>query len=239
MKPLLTTTTAIVALTAGAAAAQQSTGYDQPIAISAWAYDELYSIKGVRGEELLDRTVMSAGRDSLGAVEDILIEDDRIIAIVAELGGVLDVGDTHVVVPWDEVRLGADGYETPLNEGNLERYDMWSEGSAVDASIKSITRAPDGGVLTAGGVYRLSDIVDDYVTAEGVGVGYVDDVVFSSEGEVRAVVWLAEGGYFAAPFMGPDQGYEPGTNRYELRYGFEEIKGLEPFDYGRLSDNWF
>lgn len=236
MKPLLATTAAL-ALAAGGALAQEE-GSD-PVAIGAWTYDQLYEIQGIRGERLLETQVRGADGADFGQVENLVIADERITAIIAEVDGFADIGDTHVIIPWDEVELGPDGFETPLTRDTLEDYDLWADGTVMRETVDSIRRVDDGGVEYSNAAYRLTDLVNDYVTAEGVGQGYVDDAIFARDGELRAVVWLAQGGYYALPFRGSDYGYRPATNEYELQTGVERISDLKPFRYENLENSWF
>ena len=263
MKRAMLATTALSLLTAGApgAAAQaQETGEqtemgdraearssaaekvsrsDAPIALSGWGYNPLYSMDGVRGEELLYADVYGEAGEEIGEVENVWIQNDRIVAITVETDGFLDIGDTHVVAPWDQVELADETVTVPMTEESVEDYDMWGDDSVVTASMDGIRRADDGDVYAGDSVYRLTDVMDDYALAEGVGRGYIDDVLFSRDGGIEAVVFMGRGGYRAAPYYGPERGYDPYGATYPLRYSAQEIESLEPFDYERMDDGWF
>ena len=53
-------------------------------------------------------------------------------------------------------------------------------------------------------------------------------------------VYVGAAGYRAAPYYGPEHGYDPFRSTYPLRHDAEEIEGLEPFDYDRMENgDWF
>lgn len=44
--------------------------------------------------------------NDIGEIEDIILDrDGQMIGIVAEVGGFLDIGDKHVLIPVDDIRL--------------------------------------------------------------------------------------------------------------------------------------
>jgi len=38
-----------------------------------------------------------------------------------------DIGDTHVLVPWNEVEVNEDGVSIPVHEDNAENYGLFDE----------------------------------------------------------------------------------------------------------------
>ena len=108
---------------------------------------------GEKTEELVDGaadTMRSAANDAgwpaggavedidsryseIGDVEDILIgENGEIVGIVAEVGGFLDMGDKHVMLRMDELRIVRSGDEsyfvTNMSEEQLEEREGLDEG---------------------------------------------------------------------------------------------------------------
>jgi sporulation protein YlmC with PRC-barrel domain len=237
MRLPITTVSAAALLAAGATAAVAQS--DEPMAISSWNYDALYGMRGLRGEELLDAEVYDATGEEVGEVENVVIEDDRIVAIVAEVGGFWDMGDSHVVVPWDQLEFADGGIVIPVNEDNVEEYDAFAEGSIVGGSLDQIEVADDGDVAVMASAYRLTDLIDDYATADGIGYGYVDDVIFSEDGSLEAVVVTSRGGYYAYPYYGPGYGYSPYGSTYELGYEATELEEMEEFDYAAGDWDWW
>lgn len=230
MRHILSTLSAAALLAGGAGVVAAQT--DEPVAISSWNYDALYQMDGFRGEDLLFADVYDANGEDIGDVENVVIEDDRVVALIAEVGGFWDMGDSHVVVPWDEVEFAEGGFAIPVTEENIEQYDAFAEGSVVGGSLDQIELADDGDVAVTASAYRLTDLMDDYVTTEGVGYGYVEDVIISRDGVLEAVVVASRtGGYYAYPYYGPGYGYAPYGATYELGYGADELGEMERFDY--------
>ncbi|PRY94908.1 PRC-barrel domain protein [Hasllibacter halocynthiae] len=72
--------------------------------------------------------------DQIGEIEDIVLDrSGQMIGIVAEVGGFLDIGDKHVMVPVDDIRLTAVddanySFVTRLSEEQLEELPSVDEG---------------------------------------------------------------------------------------------------------------
>ncbi|WP_308917346.1 PRC-barrel domain-containing protein [Jannaschia sp. LMIT008] len=70
----------------------------------------------------------------IGEIEDIVLDQSgQMIGIVAEVGGFLDIGDKHVMVPVEDLRLTAVddvsySYVTRLTEEQLEELPSVDEG---------------------------------------------------------------------------------------------------------------
>ncbi|MGB3626311.1 MAG: PRC-barrel domain-containing protein [Henriciella sp.] len=67
--------------------------------------------------------------NDIGEIEDVILDQSgMVVGIVAEVGGVLDLGDKHVFLPVADIRLVADGedefvYVTRFNEEDLEELE--------------------------------------------------------------------------------------------------------------------
>lgn len=72
--------------------------------------------------------------NDIGEIEDIVLsKDGQMVGIVAEIGGFLDIGDKHVMIAVDNVRLTAVddqtyAYVTNLTEAELETMEEVDEG---------------------------------------------------------------------------------------------------------------
>ena len=79
-------------------------------------------------------TEVGSDWNTIGEIEDIVLnENGEMIGIVAEVGGVLDIGDKHVMLPVENVSLVAVddatyGFVTAYNEEDLEEMDSVDEG---------------------------------------------------------------------------------------------------------------
>jgi sporulation protein YlmC with PRC-barrel domain len=215
---------------------------DAPILdLNAWNYDRLYQ-EGLRGTDLLDADVQGPNGDEIGDVENVIIDGDgKILSIIAEVGGFLDIGDTHVNVPWDEVEFveGTETIRIPVTEDTVENYSLFD--SHLSASDAQQTKAVDDDLETGPRAWKLYNLIGDYaMLQEGVGYGYVDDVLFDRNGQISAVVVSRDVGYgtpglYAYPYYGYGRGWAPGTGRYDMPYNRDQADQLQPFDYNRMG----
>ncbi|MCG7601222.1 PRC-barrel domain-containing protein [Halomonas sp. McH1-25] len=212
-------------------------------AISEWNYDELYQQGGITADNLMDTEVFGETGEEIGSVENVLVtEQNQIAAIIAQVGGFWDIGDTHVLVPWDEVQLTDDGVQIPITEDNADDYGLFDTEFITKQDL-SQTQQVDDDVATGNRVWKLSDLLDDYASVgQGVGYGYVDNVLFSQDGQVQAVVIESDsaygGGPYAYPFYGYGYGWEPGYTTYSLPYEENEIGDMDVFDYEQYNGPW-
>lgn len=188
----------------------------EPLEASAW-----------RAKALIDEDVYGRSGDEVGEVEDILMKDDgSISAIVVEGGGVLDIGDRHVRVAWEDVSLRGgdeDGVSVPLEESNMTDFSFFDSSDGVQAERDE---------------FRVSHVLGTGVRDKrGVPYGYVDDILFS-EGEAKATLIRPDVAYgmdrgewpYATPYVGARHGYGVGYDFYLMPYDKTELDRLEAFD---------
>lgn len=135
LKTILTGT-ALATLTAGSALAEAHTmNADNLIRSRDITGGNVYSLS--EGEAFGDSMMYDAMGDNwnnIGEIEDLVLDTEgQIIGIVAEVGGFLDIGDKHVVIPVDNLRLTAVddatyGYVTDYTEEQLEELEGVDEG---------------------------------------------------------------------------------------------------------------
>lgn len=140
--------------------------------------------------------------------------------VVVEGGGFLDIGDSHVAVAWDEVvRVGTASITVPLTDENLDEYGLFEDMDDMPP---------------AGGNFRIRNLIDDYVMLGDVGYGWVEDVIFSQDGTIEAVVAEPAYGYGYAPgrYAFPyNRGYDPYGPTYATPYGVADTEEIRPLDY--------
>ena len=268
MKAALASSIAALALTVGTASAQgtgsQGAGNDAgttvsgkapaPIAgeqtridLGEWDYEELYR-SGWRAGQLIGANVIGQSGEEIGNVENIMIgPDGKVLSIIAEIGGFLDIGDTHVNVPWNEVQFtsGAESAKVPVTEENLDQYSLFGDEEQLGRGAASrIHRVDDP--ATGPRVWRATELTGDYVRLQGgEAYGYVDDLIFNSDGTLRAVSVTRDIGYgTAGPYAYPYYGYgygafDPGLDYYGLPYAEGEVADVEPFDYEEMDGSVF
>ena len=72
--------------------------------------------------------------DEIGSIEDVILDQSgQMVGVVAEVGGFLDIGDHHVMLPVEDVRLvpvddQSYSYVTRLTEEQLEELPSVDEG---------------------------------------------------------------------------------------------------------------
>lgn len=221
---------------------QAQTGNDV-IELSEWDYQTLYEQGGLQAETLLGSEVLGPEGDEIGSIENVIIGDNnQIVAIIAQVGGFWDLGDTHIAVPWEEVDLTGEGVAIPVTEDNLDEYGLFDSEFITQENLQQVIQV-DSDVATGRRSWKLSELLDDYATLRGEsGYGYIDNVIFSEDGEVQAVVVVVYSaarygrGAYAYPFYGYDHGWDPAYDVYELPYEESDIVGLDTFDYDRFND---
>lgn len=212
------------------------------VSLAEWRYDDLYT-EGISAEEWIDEgEIYSVGGEEIGDLEDVIVgQDGYILAIIAEVGGFWDMGDTHIAVPWEEVAVNGFNIEIPVTEENIEEYDIFDrEFLTADTVVNQTVGGVDDAAL-GGGAYRLSELIGDYARLRGEGdtpmnYGYVNDVIIRGD-QVAAVVvnprtGYGVGGYYAYPYWG--YGYAPGSRYYDMPYTEAEIGDVEPLEYERF-----
>jgi sporulation protein YlmC with PRC-barrel domain len=197
--------------------------------LESWSTQDLYSGKW-SAQQMIGVDVRSRDGKEIGEVKDIIVgKSGGISKIVVEVGGVLEIGDQHIGVPWKDVQLGSDlrWISVPLEEVQNGTYSLYG-------------RIPQGeDVSTAASQWRVNELVGDYASLTDVPrYGLVTDVIFDSEGKAQAVVVdRARGpwggyGFYAYPY----RDYNPTAYAYPLPYASGQIVDLSSFDYRRLAE---
>lgn len=209
--------------------------------LSEWSYDTLYSNGGLQADDLMDAEVFGESGEEIGSVENLLINDnDQLEAIIAQVGGFWDIGDTHVLIPWSEVNLTDDGLGVPVNEDNVGDYDLF-DNDIVSSLALSNTQTVDDDVEAGYNVWKASELLDDYVSlSDGSGYGYLSDILFTVDGDIQAILVDATSEYggdtYAYPFYGYDYEWSPTDSAYVLDYDAADLDVMEPFDDDRFED---
>lgn len=230
-------------------AQQQSkagTEQQQPpvLLLSDWNYNTIYK-NAWSVERLMDEAeVYGPGGKEIGSVENVIISDKgRVLGIVAEVGGFLDIGDTHVFVPWDKVRVspGLERVTIPVSDETVEEFSTWADGYLRKAETGQ-TQVVQSDLATGARAWKATELLgDDGILTGNVGYGAVSDLIFTTDGQLHAVVVNAYarygGGYRALPYYGYDYGWAPGYPSYYLGYDRAAVTNLEPFDYKKMNRN--
>ncbi len=230
----------IAALIAGAPALAQD---DEVKVLAGWGYDELYS-EGWSVENMFDMTeVIDADGEVIGDVENIIFSNDgMVLGIIAEIGGVWDIADMHVHVPWVEVTMqsGIQQMEVPVTENTVVKYnvfgDYWDDEQVITEGNVDTAHQVDSDLVAGSGVFKATDLMGDYAyLSDGTPYGYVSDLIVRGA-TISAVVSDAATygwpGYYAYPYARRGDMLGP---RYDLPYGATEVETIENFNYENLQ----
>jgi len=215
------------------------------LVLDGWSHDTLYAADTWSVQDFFDSSVMGAGGEQIGNVEDLVLNDDgQVIALIAEVGGFWDIGDTHVSIPWDMVQIGADeSVVVPVTTDNIAEFDLFvSSGLPADASISTdvvegVARQDLGPDL-----WRASDLIGDYVRVQDEGdlwvnFGYVSDLMIN-EGQIAATLVSTTARYgpgtYAYPYHAVPGGdaslWTPGATTTDLPILIGDVMSLPVFD---------
>jgi sporulation protein YlmC with PRC-barrel domain len=103
---------AAMALTWGTAHAQSTAPTERTDEYSrSVSYADYLKGKDLRASELVGARVRNADGDSLGEIKELVIPSraQGDMLVIVSVGGVLDVGDKLVALPYDDLRVSADG----------------------------------------------------------------------------------------------------------------------------------
>ena len=202
----------------------------QVIQSNDWDYGTLYK-DGFSADDFLDAEVVGKTGDEIGEVEDMVVgRNGRVTHLIVETGGFLDIGDRHVMVPIQRANItGMDSVTIDMQADRIGDFSLFG-------NIEDKDDLP-------GRRWRISELIGDYAyLKDEVSYGWVDDVVMTSKGEIKAVVvnpdvtYGARGPY-AVPYYGWNQAYDwdPGRDYYMTPYSREELERFDRFDRTQLK----
>lgn len=238
---LLAATIAAGPLMAEDAQPDRMAGGNDVVVLSDWVYDPLYESAWSMDDMIGQTDVIGLAGDEIGEVENLVIGDDgRIVALIAEVGGFWDMGDTHVSIPWGEVQLSTDldNVKVPIDADSVDQYMTFGERSVLlkEQADRIVTVQENSDTGTE--VFKATDLIGDYAYLDdGVQYGYVDDLLVR-KGRLSAIVIDAHGydrpGHFAFPY-GLDGAWLPHGLRYEVPYTSGQIAAIQTFDYDQMK----
>lgn len=220
----------------------RSDRFGEIVVLDGWSVDPIMERGGWSAASLLDEDVYGPDGDDIGEVEDLIFgPEGELLAVIAEVGGFWDIGDTHVSVPWEDVQYAGpgEGIVLPVSEETVEEYDIFAnEGFLPQAAVEGEIVAGVDDAVPPGGAWRLDDLIGDYARLrsddEWVNYGYVTDVIVE-DGEIAATLVNAAGAYGYGtygypPYARTGYGWNPADPYYDMPYRAEDIDGLAPVD---------
>jgi sporulation protein YlmC with PRC-barrel domain len=134
---------AALALTCGAANAQSTTAERTDEYARSLSYADYLKGKDLRASEIVGARVRNAEGDTLGQIEELVIpsRDQDDMLVVVSIGGVANIGDKLVALPYDDLRVSADGdtFYFDRSEAQLEAAPAFTY--EADADVQAQARA--------------------------------------------------------------------------------------------------
>lgn len=222
------------------------------IVLDNWNYDALYSSDTWSIDDFFGRDVIGSDGTQIGDVEDVVLNDEGdVVALIAEVGGFWDIGDTHVSVPWEMVERDAGGsVAIPVTEDNVSEYDLFESSPLQGDSVlaEEIVEGVDDKELGME-LWRASDLIGDYVRVQGDGTdwvnfGYVSDVLID-DGSIAATLVSTTARYgmgtYAYPYPRGSSaaygGWTPNATIQDLPILVGDATTLPQFEMDRMQSN--
>ncbi len=171
------------------------------------------SLYQVRASELIGETVEKSNGDNIGEIDDLVYSatDHKLMAIIA-VGGFLGMGEKLVAVPYDELRVSADGDNVYLdstkdklkakpefkyNKGEKTGMKMNKENSSVNSNSLYANSVEYNKMHGAKSAYqvRASELIGETVERpNGDNIGEIDDLIYSGKDQKLTAI-IAVGGF--------------------------------------------
>jgi sporulation protein YlmC with PRC-barrel domain len=186
----------------------QVTSAGEPMSLDDWTYDELYA-NGISIGQILNADVYDPNGEDIGDVDNVLFNmEGEVQSIVAQVGGgFLNIGSTHVNIPWDMVSTEnwIDGLVIPFGAEEVESYALVSGGTDGEVVGSEEVAELEGGLFqdyeTGPNIWRATELLNNAARLrEGeafANYGLVSDMVVQ-DGRIAAVLVTPDAGFGAA-----------------------------------------
>jgi sporulation protein YlmC with PRC-barrel domain len=77
----------------------------------------------IRASKFVGSEIMNADDESIGEVEEVLIENDNQVQAVVSVGGFLGVGERHALIAWDQLNIERQGNEVRIGT-NMSKDEL-------------------------------------------------------------------------------------------------------------------
>jgi sporulation protein YlmC with PRC-barrel domain len=82
---------------------------------------------GTRASKLIGKEVMNANGESIGDIDDLVIDRKDVLFAILQVGGFLGLGGLLVAVPYDRLEIGGDDDRVVLAEASREQLERMPE----------------------------------------------------------------------------------------------------------------
>jgi sporulation protein YlmC with PRC-barrel domain len=83
--------------------------------------------KGYRAGKLIGASVINDKNESIGKIDDIIIDNNRVMYAVLQVGGFLGVGSRLVAVPYDSLKIDEGGKKVVLPGASKDELKKLAE----------------------------------------------------------------------------------------------------------------
>lgn len=212
-----------------------------------WSYEQLYE-RGLSASQLMERVRVVAtpqeaeGSAEEGTVFDLVIGlDGELLSTIVRLGGLMDIGERYVNVPWDEATLENGQLEVSISANAITEHPIFPD-AAITARQAGTDTTDVGDEVNVVRAFKATELLGDYVRLEDhTTFGYTEDLIFDRDGSLLAVVVAADPRYGgdqlrAFPYHGFGEEFRPGDAFYDLPYTENEAVLFDQFDLQNLSE---
>lgn len=213
--------------------------------------EELYNSGAWTIQNAYGLDVQGGNGETVGQVEDfVLSTEGDVVAMIAEVGGFWDIGDTHVSIPWDEVEFTPGGpVSVPVTEENVEDYDLFNSADFSGADVDSNVAAGADDERLGGKLWRASELIDTYARVKGdddtwANFGFVNDILID-DGQIEATVVNTTAAHgptvYAYPYdrVRNDEDsawWVPGDPTYDIPVLLSDASDQAQFDPDRMNN---
>ena len=83
--------------------------------------------KGYRASELTGAEVDNGTGDVIGSIDDLIVDREKVLFAILEVGGFLGIGGYLVAIPFNSLEISEDGATIVLAEGSKEDLEQLPE----------------------------------------------------------------------------------------------------------------
>ncbi|CAH0342592.1 PRC-barrel domain-containing protein [Rhizobium sp. CECT 9324] len=83
--------------------------------------------KGYRASELVGADVENSSGEAIGSIDDLIVDREKVLFSILEVGGFLGIGGFLVAVPYNSLQINADGSQIVLAQGSKEELQKLPE----------------------------------------------------------------------------------------------------------------
>lgn len=83
--------------------------------------------KGYRASELTGADVENGAGEEIGSIDDLIVDREKVLFAILEVGGFLGIGGFLVAIPYDSMEISEDGSKIVLAQGSKEELEKLPE----------------------------------------------------------------------------------------------------------------